>query len=97
MTNATENLNKMRAAHPGRKYRKSPTYEALSCKLSGCECAPVCQQLHCATVLFKVLYCKVRNVFFLCLFMYYFCEKYKPIIEQYHIASCISWVSGLTL
>ena len=49
------------------------------------------------TVFSKVLYCKVRNVFFLCLFMYYFCEKYKPIIEQYHIASCISWVSGLTL
>lgn len=28
-------------------------------------------------VLFKVLYCKIKNVFFLCLFfMYYLCEKY---------------------
>ena len=37
MTNATENLNKMRAAHAGRKYSKSPTYEALGCELSRCK------------------------------------------------------------
>ena len=55
VTNATETLNKVRAAHPGRKYSKSPTHEALSCELSRCECAPVCQQLCYATVLFKVL------------------------------------------
>ena len=33
------------------------------------------------TVLFKVLYSKIKSVYFLCLFfMYYLCEKYyKPI------------------
>ena len=44
------------------------------------------QLLYCTTVLFKVLYCKIKNVFFIfCLFvMYYLCEKYyKPITVQY--------------
>ena len=61
--------------------------------------APVCQLLYCSTVLFKVLYCKIKNVFFIfcvCLFfMYYLCEKYyKPITVQYYIAD---WVPRLTL
>ena len=60
------------------------------------------QLLYCTTVLFKVLYCKIKNVFFIfcvCLFfMYYLCEKYyKPITEQYYIADCVSWVPRLTL
>ena len=62
--------------------------------------APVCQLLYCTTVLFKVLYCKMKNVFFIfCLFfMYYLCEKYyKPITVQYYIANCVSWVPRLTL
>ena len=51
-------------------------------------------------VLFKVLYCKIKNVFFtfyICLFfMYCLCEKsYKPITVQYYIADCISWVPRL--
>ena len=30
--------------------------------------------------------------------MYYSCEKYyKPIIVQYYIADCVSWVPNLTL
>ena len=30
--------------------------------------------------------------------MYYLCEKYyKPIIVQYYIANCVSWVPRLTL
>ena len=46
--------------------------------------APVCQPSYCTTVLFKVLYCKMKNVFFIfcvCLFfMYYLCERYyKPL------------------
>ena len=60
--------------------------------------APVCQLLYCTTVLFKVLYCKIKNVFFiLCLFfMYYLREKYyKPITVQYYIADCVSWVPRL--
>ena len=50
------------------------------------------------TVLFKVLCCKIKNGYFLCLFfMYYSCEKYyKPITVQHHIADCVSWVPKLT-
>ena len=65
-----------------------------------CERAPVCQLLYCTTVLFKVLQCKIKNVFFIfCVFlMYYLCEKYyKPITVQYYIADCVSWVPRLTL
>ena len=33
------------------------------------------------TVLFRVLYCKIKNIFGVFVFMYYLCEKYyKPII-----------------
>ena len=58
------------------------------------------------TVLFKVLYHKIKNIFFIfyvCLFlrMYYLCEKYyKPITVQYYqyyIVDCVSWVPRLTL
>ena len=54
------------------------------------------------TVLFKVLYYKVKNVFFIfcfyLFFMYCLCEKYyKPITVQYYIAYCVSWVPRLTL
>ena len=54
------------------------------------------------TVLFKVLYCKIKTVFFIfcfCLFfMYYLWEKYdKPIPLQYYIGDCLSWVPRLTL
>ena len=56
---------------------------------------PVCQLLYCTTVLFKVLYCKMKKCLF---FMYYLCEKYyKPITVQYCIANCVNWVSRLTL
>ena len=42
------------------------------------------------TVLFKVLYCTVKNVYFLCLFfMRYLCENwYKPNTVQYYISDC---------
>ena len=55
--------------------------------------------LFCTIVLFKVLYGKIKNVFFLCLFfMCYLCEKYyKPIRVQYFIADCVSSVPRLTL
>ena len=63
-----------------------------------------CQPLYasCYTVLFKVLYCKIKNVFFIsCVhlfFMYYLCEKYyTPITVQYYIANCVSWAPRLTL
>ena len=47
--------------------------------------APVCHVL-CTTLLSKILYCKISNVYF---FVFYvlFIEKYdKIIIVQYHIA-----------
>ena len=49
------------------------------------------------TVLFKVLYCKIKNVFiFVFAFMYYLYKRYnKPITVQYYIANCVSWVSTL--
>ena len=69
----------------------------LACSLDE---APVCHMLFCTIVLFKVLYSKIKNVFFIfCLFfMYYLCEKYyKPIRVQYFIADCVSSVSRLTV
>ena len=57
-----------------------------------------------AVVLFKVLYYKIKNVFFIfcvCLFfMYYLCETYdKPITVQYYlyVADFVSQVPRLTL
>ena len=43
------------------------------------------------TVVFKVLYCKVKNVLFFVLVLYVLCEKYyKPITVQDHVADCVS-------
>ena len=51
---------------------------------SSLDATPGCPSLYCLTVLFKVLYYKVKNLF-VCLFhMYLLCENYyKPIIVQY--------------
>ena len=52
-------------------------------------------------LLFKVLYYKNKNVFFIscvCFFMCYLHKKYyTPITVQYDIADCVSWVPRLTL
>ena len=89
------------ADHPSA--RPSPTSSPSSissscCLFTWCQ-PPVCQLLYRATVLFKVLYCKIKNVLFLCLFfMYYLCDKYyKPITVQHHEASCVCWAPSLTL
>ena len=70
-------------------------------------CERACQPLYAScctgtTVLFKILYCKIYNVFyifcvcFLC--THYLCEKYyKPITVQYYIVDCVSWVPRLPL
>ena len=62
---------------------------------------PAVVQYYC-NILFKVLYCKIKNVFFIfcvCLsFMYYLCEKYyKLVTVQYCIADYVSWVPRLIL
>ena len=50
------------------------------------------------TVVFKVLYCKVKNVLFFVLGFYVLCEKYyKCITVQDHVADYVSWVPKLTL
>ena len=64
--------------------------------------ASVCQLLYCTTVLFKVLYCKIKNVFFIlcvCFLWFFFNVKntIKPITVLYYIADCVSWVPRLTL
>ena len=62
--------------------------------------APVCQLLYCTAVHFKVLYCKIKHVFFIfrVCFLYYLCEKYyKPITVQHYLADYVSWVPRLTL
>ena len=54
-------------------HSKSPTYEPSSCELSKmwtCMPAPVCQLFYCITVLFKVLYCKIKNDLFV-VFVFY--------------------------
>ena len=44
----------------------SPLYMNLQvANFQRCECAPVCQLLYCTAVLFKVLYCKIKDVFFI--------------------------------
>ena len=64
-----------------------PSVTLLACSL---DASPWCQLLHCTTVLFEVLYCKMKNVYF---FMSYLCEKYyKSITVQYYMADCVSWV-----
>ena len=41
------------------------------------ECAPLCQLLCCITVLFKILYCKIKTVFFIyCICL--FCVSFYP-------------------
>ena len=62
-----------------------------------------CQSLNasCCTVLLCISRCstaRLKMFYFLCLLlMYHLCEKYyKPIIVQYHIANCISWLRRLT-
>ena len=77
------------------RYQGTCTVSPLHMNFQRCECSPVCQLLYCTTVLFKVLYCKMKKCLF---FMYYLCEKYyKPITVQYCIADCVNWVSRLTL
>lgn len=78
-------------------YRESPTLETAGGKLSEVP-APVRQLLHCTTVLFRVLSCKFKKVFFFYVFdfMYFLSEKYyKSITIQYYVASYVSRVCKL--
>ena len=87
-------------------YRDKEEKFKYSCELSKmrmCMPAPVCRLLYYTTVLFKVQYCQIKNVFFLscvCFFnVHIICVEsyYEPITVQYHIPDCGSWVPRLTL
>ena len=61
----------------------SPPVSNSSCLFPRCQ--PLCAS-YCTTVLFKVLYCKIKNVLFCVFFAYYLYEKYhKPITVQYYM------------
>ena len=66
-----------------------------------CMPASVCWLLYCTTALFKVLHCKIKNVFFVVcdffLYVHIICVKSIISLLQYYIANCVSWVPRLTL
>ena len=49
------------------------------------------------TVIFKLLYYKIKNVYFLCLFSMYICVKSIVNLVQYYLADCVTWVPRLIL
>ena len=64
----------------------------LACSLDANACM--------SAVLFKVLYCKIKNVFFtfVFVFVYPLCEEYyKPISAQYCITDCTILIPKRTL
>ena len=70
----------------------------LACSFHASPCMPAVVLDY---IVFKVLYSKSKNVFFIfrvCCLCIIFCDKYyKPIPVQYCIADCVSQVPGLTL
>ena len=58
--------------------------------------APAGQLLYGTTLLFKVLYCKIKNVFFIfCVCV--LCIICLTVLLQYCIASCVGWIPRLAL
>ena len=70
-----------------------PPITLLACSLTVSPCMPA------AVLLYFSRYWTIRFKMFHFLFlMHYLCEKYyKPIIVQYYVANCVSWVPKLTL
>ena len=52
-------------------YSTSCTYKPSGCKLSNMQTCPCMPTFYCTTVLFKVLYYKIKNVYFVCLLVFY--------------------------
>ena len=71
----------------------APPIPLLACSLTVSPCLPA------VVLLYFSRYWTVRFKMFHFLFSkHYLCEKYyKPIIVQYYVANCISWVPRLTL
>ena len=84
-------------------YNKSPTYEPSSWELSMMQAympAPPWQLLYYITVVFKVLYCKIKRASFIFLFVCLLCIIcVKSIINllQYYRANCVISVPELTV
>ena len=73
----------------------SPGCPEANIKAAVMQFVPVGSICGCTVLLYFSRYCTVRfsKVFFLYFLMYCLCEKYyKPIIVQYYIADCVSWV-----
>ena len=81
-------------------YLRSPFQPVtlLACSLDARLCMPAVIM---DTVLFKVLYWKIHNVFFTSVFVFLCIIHVKSIINllhvQHYIADCVSWVPRLTL
>lgn len=59
---------------------------------------PGCQLLYHTAILLKVLYHKMKNVFFIFVLFVYVCQKYcKPITIQYYRVDSVSWIPRLIL
>ena len=74
-----------------------PSVTLLACSL---DASPCVQLLYYTTVIFKVLYYKIKNVFFIFVFvLHVLCEKYyKPItVVQCYLADHVTWVPRLTM
>ena len=95
---------------PGRKMWETLTLHFLNtvsplpmnlsvAKFQRCKHVPLCRLLYCATVLFKVLFCKITQFYLSLVFVTYYLygKYYKSITIQYCIADCVSWVPRLTL
>ena len=68
----------------------------LPCFLLPVHSIPAPEASYCTTILFKVLYCKIKKVFFIFVFIFYvLCEKYY--YRTVYTAYCVSWVPRLTL
>ena len=69
-----------------------PPVSNSSCLFTGCQ--PL--DASCTTVLFKVLYYKINNVFFI-FCVCFLCIICLTVLLQYSVASCVSWIPRLTL
>ena len=75
------------------------TFRSRTFQDANVNASPVCQLWYCTTVLFKVLYCQIKNVFFFVLvFLCMYCVKtiisllqYSP-IKLIVLAGCLGWL-----
>ena len=69
---------------------KSPTYEPSSCELSKMQTCMYTQVLYWTTVLFKVLYCKIKMSYFFVCNVLLFVKSIINIVLQYYTTNYVS-------